>query len=485
MQDLAPELWLEVLALLPRETLPAISLTNRRFRTLTKPLLFSHFEFHPYRRRNGEEPAPTDLEASKKRLQFWCREDIAQLVRSCVASPWDRRRALVRNADFPLLDQLMAQLQKFTALKQLVLANVQTSVHTYALLAGLRSLESAEICSCNFSDMEPLRQDVGPASLMTVSTFKFTSSIIAARDPLHSMVPFLPTSTLLRLELVCDLRAWTDNPALVPAFPSVKHLSLHANLELFSQNMAILAHFPALQYLHLDGWGRPTYPDTFSLESVCFPHLRCLETARRMLPLLLRSECTPSLTALNVRFCSDKTPSATMSDIPECGSITSLILDLGYEVDIDDEGYDLCDTLRNILVFFPGLERLSVELTADVEGDLLFERDNVNPIPSKFFSALPSATDALPQSLTHIAFKWTFEYDYEDAEPVYDPDAVDFDAVRQALAGRCPQLQALWLDGEMFCYFWDKISNTSGLEDGGEGLAAARRLLEDREAKGY
>ncbi|KAJ7223587.1 hypothetical protein GGX14DRAFT_351973, partial [Mycena pura] len=90
------ELWLEVFENLSYDSVIQASLTDRGFCRLTRPLLFSVFDFHPYALSGGispEEniylPAPEKVEKAMERLRFWCSEQIAPLVRSCQISPWD------------------------------------------------------------------------------------------------------------------------------------------------------------------------------------------------------------------------------------------------------------------------------------------------------------------------------------------------------------------------------------------------------------
>ncbi|KAJ7057673.1 hypothetical protein C8F01DRAFT_919655, partial [Mycena amicta] len=85
------EIWLEILDSVSRDTLPSVSLTNRRFRALSTPLLFAHFVFHPYAVGVPSKfllPEAENVENALQRLAFWSSEFIAPNVRSCSATAW-------------------------------------------------------------------------------------------------------------------------------------------------------------------------------------------------------------------------------------------------------------------------------------------------------------------------------------------------------------------------------------------------------------
>ncbi|KAJ7052081.1 hypothetical protein C8F01DRAFT_998739, partial [Mycena amicta] len=87
MPQLATEIWLEILAELPRDSLPSVTLSNHHLCTLSQPLLFTHFEFHPYAIGGMDQillPETHDIEHSLERLAFWCSPRIAPHVRTCV-----------------------------------------------------------------------------------------------------------------------------------------------------------------------------------------------------------------------------------------------------------------------------------------------------------------------------------------------------------------------------------------------------------------
>ncbi|KAJ7221271.1 hypothetical protein GGX14DRAFT_353679, partial [Mycena pura] len=86
-RDFPNEVWLHVFSYVPKNTLPAVSLTNSSFCRLIRPLLFTHLDFHPYAcdRHTPETrglPSSKEVERLMERLHFWCSDAIAPYVRS-------------------------------------------------------------------------------------------------------------------------------------------------------------------------------------------------------------------------------------------------------------------------------------------------------------------------------------------------------------------------------------------------------------------
>ncbi|KAJ7192293.1 hypothetical protein GGX14DRAFT_307086, partial [Mycena pura] len=78
------EVWLQVLSNVPKDNLPAVSLTNNTFCRLIRPLLFTHLDFHPYAHYEKTLLLPSSevVERSMERLHFWRSDEIAPFVRS-------------------------------------------------------------------------------------------------------------------------------------------------------------------------------------------------------------------------------------------------------------------------------------------------------------------------------------------------------------------------------------------------------------------
>ncbi|KAJ7182393.1 hypothetical protein C8R43DRAFT_869245, partial [Mycena crocata] len=88
--DLSTELWEEIFAQLPRETLSHVCIATRRFHRLASPLLFRELEFHPYKLLRGfllstsfGIPDAQHIDLVLQRLRFWSTEKTAPFVRAC------------------------------------------------------------------------------------------------------------------------------------------------------------------------------------------------------------------------------------------------------------------------------------------------------------------------------------------------------------------------------------------------------------------
>ncbi|KAJ7189725.1 hypothetical protein GGX14DRAFT_484506, partial [Mycena pura] len=124
------ELWLRVFAHIPHAALFPVALTDHTFCRLTRPILFSHFEFHPFALGPIGDlrlPSSERVHQSMERLRFWCTHEIASVVRSCRIAPWDDdSEAWDSTSTFSstgtlyiLLNVLFDHFHRFTALRKL------------------------------------------------------------------------------------------------------------------------------------------------------------------------------------------------------------------------------------------------------------------------------------------------------------------------------------------------------------------------------
>ncbi|KAJ7725409.1 hypothetical protein B0H14DRAFT_3002961 [Mycena olivaceomarginata] len=81
------ELWLEIFRSLPPDALEHLSLTCTKFKAISRPHLFNEFYFRPYK-------------SAMERLEFWCSDEIAPHVRSCVIAPWHEGGSVWSRWDF-------------------------------------------------------------------------------------------------------------------------------------------------------------------------------------------------------------------------------------------------------------------------------------------------------------------------------------------------------------------------------------------------
>jgi hypothetical protein len=66
-------------------------LTCTKFKAISRPHLFNEFYFRPYKSGGTDGillPPTTEVNRAMERLEFWCSDEIAPHVRSCVIAPW-------------------------------------------------------------------------------------------------------------------------------------------------------------------------------------------------------------------------------------------------------------------------------------------------------------------------------------------------------------------------------------------------------------
>ncbi|KAJ7135799.1 hypothetical protein C8R44DRAFT_729354 [Mycena epipterygia] len=128
MSDRLPtELWLEVFHNLPQRypkgRLKRLSLACRTFHRTARHL-FADFDFHPYTSVGlGYDhlrlPSPEKIDSTLERLNFWCSDEIATLVRSCENDPWQRGTSFHSDSPCILLDEFFERLPCFTGLQRI------------------------------------------------------------------------------------------------------------------------------------------------------------------------------------------------------------------------------------------------------------------------------------------------------------------------------------------------------------------------------
>ncbi|KAJ7064589.1 hypothetical protein C8F01DRAFT_1366890 [Mycena amicta] len=447
-----------------KSSLPSVTLSNHHLRTLSQPLLFAHFEFHPYAIGDMDQillPETRDIEHSLERLAFWCSPRIAPHVRTCVVSPWRKLESWANwnfsltTAPYAMLSAFLKGLKNFTSLQRLVLRNVHLSSANILDFTDLRTLEHLETERCTITpSADEAAGAAGVDPKLSLKSLHIMANILGGDETLQPWLALLDTGAVLNLDLACDLRSWTDNPDAVPYFPNALSLSLNGNLALFGIYMRILSHFPVLRQLAFEGWG---VPDSYTTNPFQWPELRSLRTNFALIPLLIGPETTPTLVELGVSYCpygSLSTALASVHTVNSLQAITSLFVDLDtgdYDMDSEDTP---CTVLEPILEFFPNLTQLEATLYYEIQEGMLDDTDGFNPMATRFFADFPTLS-SLPTKLKYLAIKWSFDYedDPKDVPPQYEEAFVPVD-VRDALVSRLPEIQSIWLDGSLFLYQW-------------------------------
>ncbi|KAJ7606067.1 hypothetical protein FB45DRAFT_1041654 [Roridomyces roridus] len=167
------EIWLEIFRSPPRQALTRVHSTHRQFTAISRPLLFTHFTFHPYvldERGYLCVFFSDDRSRELERLKVWSSDEIA-LVRQCTLAPlecyqasqghepwrvsWPGDEAYILNSEF------VQRISKFTGLRKLSASQLDIDSAALADICGFPllndlSIDSCEVEDCDISDMEPL-----------------------------------------------------------------------------------------------------------------------------------------------------------------------------------------------------------------------------------------------------------------------------------------------------------------------------------------
>ncbi|KAJ6527038.1 hypothetical protein B0H19DRAFT_1243334 [Mycena capillaripes] len=442
------ELWVEAFSNLSFDTLKDVSLTNRAFCRATRPLLFTHFDFHPYTL--GPDRAPLPLEDAEvarnlERLEFWTSDEIAPFVRSCDITPIGPRAAGLYGSPkgsytwekpYVLLHPFLERIQRFTGLWRLKAEDVHFTPMAIANLRRMSSLTHLHVDRFEITAGDPIECTAQPLAL---SSFAIHHHIMR-EDGLDHWTPLLHPEHLQELNVSCNLRVLGESTEAIQTFTHLHKLSITMNFSIMSHNLEIMSKFPNVRVLSIGGWGEV---DAWPKDSGPFPLLSEYDGTHKLLPFFF-SRAT--LTRITV---SDATPDLVIRQLQGlCTPLNITALNGNFE-GFDNEAFD---TLISLL---PRLVELRIRITLELEDGEL--EDNINSIATSFFDALAD-TPGLPLTLEHLALAWKFEYEYLETEPIVDDDQSDLLQLRDALLARCPALKSIWLDGHDFLFQWRKLS---------------------------
>ncbi|KAJ7505897.1 hypothetical protein B0H11DRAFT_361378 [Mycena galericulata] len=445
------ELWLEVFHYLPRESVKDVSLTDHKFKNISRQLLFAHLDFHPYCIGANSAflmPVAAEAERSLERLDFWFSDEIVPFVRSCRISLWQKLGPVWGMWDFSatdtpyiLLAPFFERLARLTGLRKLHVRGVRFTQTGVANLCRLPALTDVRIERWDVYAAEPI--DTNSLKL-GVSCFAFRQ-MVTAEDSVDLWVPLLRPAHLRELEMVCSPSRFAETLDTLPPFPHVYQLTIAMNLSTMSQNLFILSKFPGVQIFSMSGWGELLDgPGPRLQASAILPRLREYSGPYQTLPVFLIKS---TLTRLTTGYCMPQDFIAQLQGLRAPENLTSL--DATF-ANLDNAAFD------TICAFFTRLTELSVKVAPLVEEDE-FE----NPRATSFFAGLAHAA-ALPPALERLALIWEFEYEAAETAPPAD-EIPAFDELHKALLDRCPALTTLCLDGHDFLFCWRK--GPDGAED--------------------
>ncbi|KAJ7132650.1 hypothetical protein C8R46DRAFT_1140473 [Mycena filopes] len=450
-QKVPNELWLEVFANLSRDTLKDISLTYRAFCRISRPLIFTHFDFHPYCIASNDVlllPEQEHVDAALERLNFWLSNEIAPYVRSCTITPWRPLGPILATwrwdknpTPHVLLEAFFADLASFVGVQQIQAHGVYFTQTAIANLCRLPALTTLRIE--RFAAPENDTVDL-PSATLGVSKFTVSGAMSDAGGLAH-WIPLLRPDSLRELNAQCSFRLFGPHieTGTLPVFPLVHTFSMTLDFTAMSRRLAVLAKFPNVQTLTLVGVGHLSEAPQ---DTGLLPALREYTGPPESLVVFL---ARPTLTRLTIPFCPPDALMQRLSDAPRVLNITSLDVEFGG---LDTEQLDA------LFARLPHLKDLRLHIVVEVADGA-----DDNSFATTFLSALPT-TRALPPSLEHLTVSWQFEIDdYENAPQADEPP--ELPELRDALVARCSALKSLWLDGHYFLFQWRDGGVESFAED--------------------
>ncbi|KAJ6518285.1 hypothetical protein C8R47DRAFT_1312714 [Mycena vitilis] len=448
------ELWLETFTSMSHETLRSVSLTHHDFCRITRPLLFTHFDFHPYAAgTNSALLLPPAVEVAKALdcLEFWSSDEIAPLVRSCDVTPMSQGPFYEKPTEpYVLLDAFFERILRFTGLQRLTTSWVEFSSMAMSNLCRMPSLTNLYIerCRAERGEPEPVPQ------ALSLSSFSIHHGL-RRNDGLSHWVPSLHPQHLRELDLSCNPCVFGDIET-IPTFPLVHRLSMAMNLATMVRNRAIMAKFPAVRVFTMHGWG--------SLEDGSQPAARHHNTPFPALEEYIGTYKTLSLflaPANNITRVTivDGIVHGVIAQLERADSIANIT---AFRADFGET-----TNILQLCALFSLLPRLTALRLCISTG---------NPYGAPFFHALAD-TAGLPPTLEHLALSWAFDqwiFDlngFVSRPPSATPDQVH---LRDAFLARCPALKTMWFDGHTFLYHWRKGIDRPGVQVFANNPDAAR-----------
>ncbi|KAJ6493211.1 hypothetical protein C8R45DRAFT_1212634 [Mycena sanguinolenta] len=389
--DLPPELWLNILEILPRSSLPDVRAVSSQFSELFRPLLFSDFVFFPpvaYEDRMERD----QLELA--RLAFWSSPKIAPYVRRCFVnltgvqesvltdpcSPSVMQVYLEAVARFTTLPALARRVVNFSGLgESLLVTSLPLVWACFETVSRFTNLEKFTCHTCRNLGVElaAIRvHDLPSLKSLHIRTAHLIPSVISPPIKLriehfsHTDMPFpepgrrsqmlsLDPSTLRRVDLDSDamfaVQHFLEDTQAQASFLNLQVVNITVLETTFAELHASIAPFPAIRELSVkirrrrfSEWG--ALPSSLTPLA---PHLSRFQGPADLVPLVLVGAAPhkmhissgPALELLRgLRSCGQTT----------IDSVTSLVVTTQYP-DIAEGS-----VLRDALAFFPALEALRV-----------------------------------------------------------------------------------------------------------------------------
>ncbi|KAF7289154.1 hypothetical protein MIND_01376400 [Mycena indigotica] len=449
---LPSEIWLEIFNRLPLESIPSIFMTNRTFSVLARPLRFSHFNFMPFTSSLLEYHIPTPAEP--ERLEFWCSERIAPLVRSCPIRPWlpfpmrlNNATEDNSNAAFGLLTTFLSKIEWFERLESLELVDAPLTDPEFRkifyCLPSLRTLQIEHI-----SGPLPSEAAVSQAlPLAQLRNFSLTSdySYPNGGDDLAPYLPLLNPSTLRRLTLCCTLPAGDTTLDSIATFPQITHLSIAAkNDTCFS---ALLRKCSNIQELHVigdvDAAQAADVVNGFGATLACVKKLSTV--SRQLMEAFIRRATQLRILLCNYSYSwrTEREPffSFILSHRLQSASLSLLDVHVGL---VRPDGFQL------LMNSFPALKHLALRAMPHMDETT----PDGHSVAVVYLEELASIPATLTPTLQTLFLTWPSSRRGHLQVPGLTVE--NLRATLQSITQRYPTLNALGVDAGSFVFRWER-----------------------------
>ncbi|KAJ7051733.1 hypothetical protein C8F01DRAFT_1376588 [Mycena amicta] len=436
--ELPNELWTEVFGGVNELDLIQVATASRAFCALARPLLFAGFTLHPYAvGASGARFLPTQesFKSATERLNFWLSAEIAPIVHSCIIMPWLVEES-EDNGDWVktdlesaccLLDTFFENMERFTRMKCLRVANVDLPPLTPTKLASMTYLREVFILWTNREATTPQLTVSAPRSIpLTTFSFICTPHLPVTRDP-SAYIPLLDPACLRQLSLFC----LPQTARILSIFPCVTKVTLFLDFD-SGDLVDLLSKFPNAEWVLLRVG---TEPEVFSrTDERSFPCIKKLSIPVQLVPMMLA--LCPSVVLVCLRPCHAVRLLLALESIDTCPTLRALLLDItGAEPNYD---------FSQILAPFPGLTNLFIHLT---------RRHTNSTAAGQLFASL---TPALPQTLSELAV--CFSFTAVDISPPPSGESEPY-SIRDGILTRCPQLDSMTLHAQDWFLSWQQSAD--------------------------
>ncbi|KAJ7885540.1 hypothetical protein B0H14DRAFT_3128158 [Mycena olivaceomarginata] len=432
------------------------SLACHIFHRISRPHIFSDFQFTPYGLDDDGAillPSRAEVDRCLERLAFFSSTEIAPFVRYCNISAresWEcsfSSRWFATDSAYILLDALFSRLGLFPGLQRLHAMGIHFTQARVDILCRLQSLYELNIYWCPVAPGEHIQPS--PRTLR-ISKFTMRHFTRTARRGDDYWISLLDPDHLHILHADFDPRFMGLTAHHIPRFPDVHTLTATINLPTLSETLTIMSKFP--------------FTTMYMMRF--FPLLKEYSGPHRALPFF---HPAIFLTRLHItERCRPEDLIARLQGI-QAPNITTFQATF-HEIDNT--------TFSKLIELLPRLTEALIRVVVRENDEL---GSGITPCfkPSTFFGML-AETPSLPSRLEHLGISWEGYDRLHDHVSTYE--IPDFTRVRDTVLEKCPRLSWLWLNDFCFLFEWrNPLSDGSVKEVTTKNFDDTHELLEDVE----